>query len=132
MRSRLGEMAEAEIDAQRFAELVTTAFPQLLEGFREWQGFVHLQMAEFLDLTISGINDGDWATVQRCLQVADPLLRLGNDSIRNAVYVSYLEGLPRDEDVRTQINEMMSPQLRQGWTDILAYLADLLRRENIQ
>jgi len=59
MRSRLGEMAEAEIDAQRFVELVTTAFPQLLEGFRQWQGFVHLQMAEFLDLTISGINDGD-------------------------------------------------------------------------
>jgi hypothetical protein len=118
-------MVQAQIDELRFAELVLTEFPQLRDDFQEHQGLVHLQMMEFELFTKRACKDGDWKTVERCLQLADKLLRFGDSNINNAVYVSYLESLPRTGEVHDRLQKMMTTELRKGWDDILAYLSKL-------
>jgi hypothetical protein len=116
-------MAESEIDAQKFTELLLAEFPQLLDDVDEWSGLLHLQMMEFHLLTEKAIEAGYWETVGRCLRLADTILRDGDPEIRNAIQVSYLESLPRAGDSHERIREVMTPDLRKAWDDILAYLS---------
>jgi hypothetical protein len=118
-------MPQAQIDELRFAELVLTEFPQLRDDFQEHRGLVHLQMMEFELLTEQACKDSDWKTVEKCLQLADKLLRLGDSNVNNAVYVSYLESLPRTGEVHDRLRKMMTTDLRKAWDDILAYLSKL-------
>jgi len=83
-------------------------------------------MMEFVLLTERACVRGDWETVERCLRLADKLLRLGDANVKNAVYVSYLESLPRTGEVRDRLRTMMTADLRMGWDEILAYLSKLL------
>lgn len=106
--------------------LVVKELPQLRDDMREWRGLVHLQMMEFVLVTEKACKDGDWVTVKKCLQLADKLLRFGDSKVKNAVYVSYLESLPRKGKVHNRLREIMSANLRKGWDDILAYLSKLL------
>jgi len=119
-------MAHAEIDGGQFADLVVKEFPQLRDDIQEWQGLEHLQMMEFMLFTQRACKNRDWATVEKCLRFADKLLRYGDSGIKNAVYVSYLESLPRKGEVHDRLRKMMSADLRKGWDDILAYLSKLL------
>jgi hypothetical protein len=116
-------MAEAEIDGQKFAELLLGEFPQLRDDVHEWTGLPHLQMVEFQLLTEKAIDSGDWRTVERCLRLADTILHDGDAEIINAIHVSYLESLPREGDSHDRVREMMTPDLRKAWDDILAYLS---------
>jgi len=118
-------MAQAEIDRQKFAELLLAEFPQLRDDVREWSGLLHLQMMEFHLVTEKAINAGDWTTVEKCLRLADTLLHDGDAEIRNAIRVSYLEHLPREGDKHGRIRELMTPDLRKAWNDLLAYLSTL-------
>jgi hypothetical protein len=119
-------MLPGQIDERKFAEMVLAEFPELQEDFDEWHGLEHLQMMEFWLLTEKALNRSDWNTIGKCLRLADNLLEHGNSAIKNAVYVSYLERFPRNGEVHNRVREMMSPHLRQGWDDILAYLKELL------
>ena len=116
-------MAQENIGRKKFAKLVLAQFPQLRNDFREWQGLDHLQMMEFALFTENAGKRGDWATVEKCLRLADRLLRFGDSNINNTVYVSYLEILPRKGKVHDRLREMMTSDLRKGWDDILSYLA---------
>jgi hypothetical protein len=118
-------MAQTEIDWQKFAELLIAEFPQLRDDVHEWSGLLHLQMMEFHLVTEKAINAGDWTIVERCLRLADTLLHDGDAEIRNAIHVSYLEHLPREGDSHDRIRELMTPDLRKAWDDILAYLSTL-------
>jgi hypothetical protein len=82
-------------------------------------------MMEFALFTERAYKDGAWATVEKCLQLADRLLRFGDSKINNAVYVSYLEILPRKGEVHDRLRKMMTAGLRKGWEDILEYLSKL-------
>lgn len=82
-------------------------------------------MMEFQVLTEKASTAGDWPTVDRCLKLADTLLRNGDPEIRNAIHVSYLEQLPRVGEVHDRIREMMTPELGQAWDNILSYLSAL-------
>ncbi len=73
-----------------------TEFPQLRDDFQEVQDLAHLQMMEFALFTERACKDGTWATVEKCLQLADGLLRFGDSEINNAVYVSYLAWIIHD------------------------------------
>jgi hypothetical protein len=86
-------MSLAEIDSRKFVELLLTEFPELRDEAQECQGLVHLQMMEFALFTDRASKRGDWKSVDRCLRLADKLLRLGDYEISNAIYVSYLESL---------------------------------------
>jgi hypothetical protein len=118
-------MAQTEIDWQKFAELLVTEFPQLRDDVHESSGLFHLQMMEFYVVTETAINARDWATVERCLRLADTFLQDGDAEIRNAIHISYLENLPREGDDHDRIREVMTPDLRKAWDDIFAYLSTL-------
>jgi len=62
---------------------------------------------------------------KKCLLIADKLLRHGDSDINDAVYVSYLEILPRKGEVHDRLRNMMTRELRKGWDDILDYLSKL-------
>ena len=64
-------------------------------------------MMEFMLLTLRACKRGDWETVETCLRLADELLRLGDSKIKNAVYVSYLESLPRKGEVHDRLRKMV-------------------------
>jgi hypothetical protein len=91
----------------------------------EWHDLVHLQMMEFILVTENAIKARDWATVERCLKLADTLLHDGDAEIKNALHVSYLEHLPREGAMHDQIRETMTPELRLAWDNILTYLSAL-------
>jgi hypothetical protein len=118
-------MPKAEIDKQKFADLLIAEFPQLRNDVQEWSGLSHLQMMEFNLVTEKAIDAGDWTVVEKCLRLANTLLNDGNAEIRNAIHVSYLEHLPREGSGHDRIREVMSPDLRKAWDDILAYLSAL-------
>jgi len=82
-------------------------------------------MMEFALFTERACNQEDWKTVERCLRLADKLLRDGDSQINNAVYVSYLETLPRKGRVHEQLRMMMTTDLQKGWQRILYYLSRL-------
>lgn len=119
-------MAQVKINSRQFAALVVKEFPQLRDDIREWRGLVHLQMMEFVLFTKKACKDGDWVTVKKCLRLADKLLRFGDGKVKNAVYVSYLESLPRKGKAHDWLRKMMSANLRKDRDDILAYLSKLL------
>ena len=116
-------MNEAAIDSQKFAELLVKEFPELRDDIQEWHDLVHLQMMEFRLLTTREWERGNWETVEKCLRLADELLRLGDSKVKNAVYVSYLEHLPRKGEVHDRLRTMMTTGLNRGWDEILAYLS---------
>lgn len=118
-------MSQVQIDSRKFEELLLAEFPELQKDIDEHQGLDHLKMMEFVLFTQRAWKCGDWRTVARCLRVADDLLRRGNPGIQNAVYVSYLESLPRQGEVCDQLRKMMTPHLRKDWDDILNYLSKL-------
>jgi len=118
-------MAQAEIDGQKFADILLAEFPHLRDEVDEWHGLVHLQMMEFHLVTEKALEAVDWTTVERSLQLADTLLRDGNAEIRNALHVSYLENLPREGDGHDRVRQAMTPALRKAWDDIVAYLSKL-------
>lgn len=61
-------MAQAQIDGEKFVDLVPAEFPQLRDDFQEWDGLEHLQMMEFVLLSPKEMKDGHWATVKRCFE----------------------------------------------------------------
>ena len=119
------KMAQSEIDWQKFAELLVAEFPQLRDHVHDSSRLLHLQMMEFYLVTEKAIKAKDWATVERCLRLADTFLHDGDAEIRNAIHVSYLENLPREGNDHDRIREAMTPDLRKAWDDILAYLSTL-------
>jgi hypothetical protein len=121
----LETMTQAQIDGQKFAELLLMEFPELRVEIQESQGLEHLQMMEFMLFTVRACERAEWATVEKCLRLADELLRLGDSKIKNAVYVSYLESLPRKGEVHDRLRKMMTSDQRKGWDEILAYLSKL-------
>ena len=118
-------MSQKKIDSQEFGELLLAEFPELREEISEYEGLDHLKMMEFALFTERACNREDLKTVERCLRLADRLLRDGDSQINNAVYVSYLETLPRKGKVHDQIRKMMTSDLRKGWHRILDYLSRL-------
>jgi hypothetical protein len=113
----------ATIDKLKFLELLLAEFPDLRDECEGYEGLVHLQMMEFALFTARECKLGNLETVAKCLRLAHRLLQFGDSEINNAVYVSYLEYLPRKGDGRDQIRMAMTSDLRQAWDDILDYLS---------
>ncbi|MGP8253747.1 MAG: hypothetical protein ACLQHF_17090 [Terracidiphilus sp.] len=104
-------------------------FPSLQEDFEEWEGLVHLQVSEFKDFTQSAIEARSFEVVSRCFQIATAALLEGDDNLRNAVYVSYLEDLDFRSDAGKQALQLMPGELKPGRNDVLDYDEQLLGRK---
>lgn len=120
-------MAPLQIDSTKFGELLLAEFPELRERVADYGGLDHLKMMEFAFFTEEASKRGEWKTVEKCLLLADKLLRFGDNAINNAVYVSYLEILPRKGEVHDELRKMMTNDLRIGWARILDYLSKCSR-----
>jgi hypothetical protein len=118
-------MSPNRIESQEFGELLLAEFPELREEIIEYEDLDHLKMIEFALFTVRACKRKDWKTVERCLRLAHRLLRDGDSQINNAVYVSYLETLPRKGKIHGQLRRMMTTDLRKGWDRILDYLSRL-------
>jgi hypothetical protein len=60
----------------------------------------------------------------QCVSAA-PTVSLSLRPFSNAIYVSYLECLPRKGEIHDRLRKMMTTDLRKGWDDILGYLSKL-------
>ena len=104
-----------------FCELALNAFPSLREDFEEWDGLIHLQIAELADFTQRAIKDGSFETVSKCFQIATVALLEGNKALRNAICVSYLEHLDFRSEAGKQAKKLMPDVLNQRRNDLLDY-----------
>jgi hypothetical protein len=117
------------MDAATFREMVLSEFPSLLEGFEEWKGLLHLQVSEFRQFTQDAIEAHSFEVVSSCFQTAETALRDGNDELKNAIYVSYLEDLDFRSDAAQQAKQLMPNELKKGLDDILKYNELLGKKE---
>ena len=117
------------MDASEFCNIVLSEFPSLRQDFEEWEGLIHLQVSEFLRFTERGIEAKSFEVVSKCFELANTALVKGDDDLRNAIYVSYLEHLDLRSDAGKRAAQLMPAELIQGRNDILDYDERLLGRK---
>lgn len=117
------------MDATDFQKLVLSEFPALREDFEDWEDLLHLQVGDFCRFTQAAIEMRSFEVVTKCFQIANAALTEGDGSLRNAIYVSYLEHLDFRSEAGKQGAQLMPPQLRQGRNDVLDYDERLLGRK---
>jgi hypothetical protein len=92
---------------------------------------LHLQVSEFRQLTQDAIEAHSREVLSTCFQIATTALREGDEHLRNAIYVSYLEDLDFSSDAAKQAKELMPSELKKGLDDILDYI-ELLGKEQLR
>jgi hypothetical protein len=117
------------MDVATFRDLVLSEFPGLGQDFDEWKGLPHLQVSEFLRFTQSAIEARSFDVVSKCFSLASTALVEGDGSLRNAIYVSYLEHLDLRSEAGKCAAQLMPAELAKGREDILDYDAQLLGRK---
>ena len=115
------------LDPAGFVQLVATAYPELRAELDENDGLETVQMRVLADRTQAAIDRGDMAAVATCFQIADRVIAEGDDSMRNAVHVSFLEELDFRGAHGKQEFGKLSPALQEGWRDINEYMEALLK-----
>ena len=116
------------MNAIAFQKIVLDEFPTLREDFEEWDGLIHLQVSEFKRFTEKAIKAHSTEVISKCFEIATAALREGDNGLRNAIYVSYLESLDLRSDAGKQAIQLMPELLRQGREHILDYDRQLLGR----
>ncbi len=118
------------MNAAEFRSLVLDEFPKLEQDFAEWgDDLLHLEMMEFLVFTQNAIKQRSFDIVTKCFTIANAALKDGDNALKNAVYVSFLEDLDLSGDEGRQAAEIMPPDLRAGLDKILDYDRELLGRK---
>ncbi len=120
------------MDEAAFKKLVLNEFPMLRDDFAEWDDLEeldHLLVPEFRDFTQASIESQSFEVVSKCFELATVALTQGDDSLRNAIYTSYLEDLDFRSDAGKRAANLMPAELRQGRNDILDYDEKLLGRK---
>ena len=121
--------ANDPVDALAFQKLVISRFPVLRHKFEEWCDLTHLQVMEFLLFTQRAIEAGSFDVVSQCFEIATAALTQGDEELRNAMFVSYLESLDFRSDAGKRAAELMPLELRQGRIAVLDYDERLLGRK---
>ena len=89
---------------------------------------VCVEMWTFRQFTEEAINAGNRDLVIRCYQFADRLLAEGDDAVRNAVAVAYLEHREFAADTKWA-EDLLTTRLRTRRDAVLEYLRELLGPE---
>lgn len=110
------------ISRERLVEEIVEAFPSLESDIRDetWAGLLHLEVSSFSRYTQKQIDSGDRLELKRCFELARRFLLQGDDAVKNAMYVSYLEHLNlKDEKItRSWALSGMPEPLKEGYTAI--------------
>lgn len=102
-------------------------FPELRDELAD-ERLLHLEVACLARLTQAAISDGDRDLVKRSFKFADVAFRTGDDVVKNAISVSYLEHLTFTDTKKRRRSwafDLMSPALQQDYRDLMQYLDQL-------
>jgi hypothetical protein len=110
------------IDPAGFVQLVASAYPDLRAELDENDGLETVQMRTFCEHTQAAIDRGDIGVVVTCFDIADRLIADGDDAMKNAVHVSFLEDLDFRGSHGSEAFKKLTPALRKGWIDINEYM----------
>jgi hypothetical protein len=117
------------VDPARFVHLVASAFPELGADLADVDGLETVQTRIFCDHTQAAIDRGDIGVVVTCFDIADRVIVDGDDPMKNAIHVSFLEDLDFRGSHGSEAFRKLTPALREGWSDINAYMDTLLDGE---
>lgn len=92
-------------------------FPHLIDELREDEGLPYLQLGTFARYTQSQIDSSDTIELSRCLNHINQFNENGDEGLRNAIGVSYLEHLNfRDGKVKRKwALKYLPPQLKKEY-----------------
>ena len=114
------------IDPAGFVQLVASAYPDLGAELDEDDGLETVQMGTFCEHTQAAIDRGDIGVVVTCFDIADRVIADGDDAMKNAIHVSFLEDLDFRGSHGSEAFKKLTPALRKGWIDINEYMETLL------
>ena len=118
------------IDRSEALRILKDAFPSLRGEIGTSYGQLHVEFGCFERHAQRCIDENDRAELARCFAIAAQLATEGSLAIRNAVAVSFLEGL-NFADGRSQRSwalDLLPPTLRSMRTDLIKH-ADALARK---
>lgn len=115
------------ISAADFIEQLVVEFPELRDEVEDpiVKGLLHMQVHVLERATNSAIEAGDISTAGRHFEFVDRFFGDAEPDLENALNVSYLEHLRFESSNERLAWEHLSPKLRQGWKDMMAYLEAL-------
>ena len=113
-----------------FRILVAHEFPQLRDELEYWEDDLpHVQVGEFLDFTQKAIETRSFDVVRKSFEIATTALKSGDDTLLNAIYVSFLEHLDFRSDAGKEAFLLIPAELKRGRYEILDYDEKLLGRK---
>ena len=122
------------VDRERFLAALSERFPEVASSITDIEaGLLHPEMSVVSHATRRAIEKQDWQVVQAHFQFLDRIFSNGNEAVRNAVYVSYLENVFLGETAehflaaRAMLPEMLSTAL----TELEAHLKMLAHARRI-
>ena len=121
--------ARPSVDAARFVQLVASAYPDLRAELDEDDGLETVQMRTFCEHTQAAIDRGDIGAVVNCFDIADRVFAEGDDAMKNAIHVAFLEELDFRGSHGSEAFTKLTPALKKGWRDINGYMETLLDGE---
>jgi hypothetical protein len=112
------------IDRHQLVETVVQHFPAIEADIRDetWAGLLHLEVSSFARYTQQQIDSGNREELKRCFELARRFLLEGDDDVKNAMGVSYLEHLNlRDQrKPRSWALDEMPEIVRQWYRSIMS------------
>ena len=109
------------IDPAGFVQLVASSYPDLGAELDEDDGLEMVQMRIFCDHTQAAIDRGDIGVVVTCFDIADRVIADGDDAMKNAIHVAFLEDLDFRGPHGKKAFTKLTPALQKGWRDINEY-----------
>ena len=85
---------QTPIDRELFLTALAERFPEVSARISDLEsGLLHLEMGVVSAATCSAIEAGNWQAVAAHFGFVGEVFSAGDDAVRNAVYVSYLENV---------------------------------------
>lgn len=112
----------AKIGHTEFVAALRERLPAVAADIDVEAGLLHLDMGALLQYTLACIRVGDQPSVTTCFEFADWLLQFGDDAVRNAVAVSYLEHLAFEGRKTSWAKALLSPRLARVWSEVTDYM----------
>ncbi len=121
---------QAPIDRELFLKALTERFPEVAVRIGELEsGLLHPEMGVVSDATRSAIEAGNWQAVAAHFCFVSEVFAAGNEAVRNAVYVSYLENVLLGETAAQFLSArtMLPPVLADAMIQLEAHFERLTR-----
>lgn len=121
------------IDRSVFLRLLHECLPEVSANISDIEsGLLHPEMGVVADATRAAIDSREWTTVDVHFRFIDRVFTNGDDAVRNAVYVSYLENVLLGESA-SEFNEArtkLPQQLEQALCDLEAHFERIFHTDN--